>query len=329
MAAKAHAYVLLGSLIAKNPYTLLATLAAAWLPTPAPAARRNTSDFDSPECDFEGTPWHAFGAVPLDDGNCVMLLPNFLSEAEVSYLRTIKGQLRELVEPPRGERFQNAELVGPQARADPVLTAIEARIGNLTGVAPHVNDGALYMSVTRPWGNRIYEGGGNRLQNLHHDTNTAPSRFATVLMYIHSDEHELLEGGYTLFPCVRPVGDRAAGLARAEVGEQACQRLVARVSESPVRILWPKMYNDSFAPEVAEYTSALCNAEPLPAGVLRVKPQRGSAIMFMSKVGSALDAQIAPHTWHGSCKVDAGEKLTLQRFKEPHGSAGDARLGTV
>ena len=43
----------------------------------------------------------------------------------------------------------------------------------------------------------------------------------------------------------------------------------------------------------------------------------------------ALDAQIAPHTWHGSCKVDVGEKLTLQRFKEPHGSAGDARLGTV
>tara|TARA_B110001452_G_scaffold164686_2_gene137423 strand:+ start:266 stop:1186 length:921 start_codon:yes stop_codon:yes gene_type:complete len=305
-------------------------LAEAWLPTPATAARRNTSDFDSPECDFDGTPWQAFGAVPLDDGGCVLLLPSFMSEAEVTYLRTIKGQIRELIEPPRGERFQNAELVGPQARADPVLNAIEARIGNLTGVAPHANDGALYMSVTRPWRHRIYEGGGNRLQNLHHDTNTAPSRFATILMYIHSDmDSEQLEGGHTLFPCVRPAGDRAAERVRAAVGEQACQRLVARVSESPVRILWPSMYNDSFAPEVATYTSALCNAEPLPVGVLRVRPQIGSAIMFMSKVGSALDARIAPHTWHGSCKVDSGEKLTLQRFKEPHGSGGDARLGTV
>ena len=27
--------------------------------------------------------------------------------------------------------------------------------------------------------------------------------------------------------------------------------------------------------------------------------------------------------------VERGEKLTLQRFKEPHGSKGDARVGTV
>ena len=104
---------------------------------------------------------------------------------------------------------------------------------------------------------------------------------------------------------------------------------MARVKDSEARILWPSMYNDSFAPDVAEYASSLCNADPLPAGVLRVKPERGSAILFMSKVGSALDAQVAPHTWHGSCKVERGEKLTLQRFKEPHGSKGDARLGTV
>ena len=79
-----------------------------------------------------------------------------------------------------------------------------------------------------------------------------------------------LEGGETLFPCVRPAGDRASGLSRDAIGEAACERLVARVNESEARILWPSMYKDSFAPGVADYVSALCNAEPRPAGVLRV-----------------------------------------------------------
>ena len=115
-------------------------------------------------------------------------------------------------------------------------------------------------------------------------------------------------------------------------GEQACRVFVGGVGGGPVRILWPSMDNASFAPEVATYTGALCTAEPLPAGVLRVRPQIGSAIMFMSKVGNALDARIAPHTSHAHMShahmshVSSSHRSS-KWFKQGHSTHGHHRHG--
>ena len=264
-------------------------------------------------CEYEGMPWVAFGAEALDDDRCVLLLPHFLTEEEILHVRSIQRQIPQLIEPPAGERFQNVELVGSAAREDSVLRDIEWRIGNLTGIAPHSEEAALFLSVSRPW-RRVYEP-GNRLQNLHHDRYTAPARVATVLMYLHD---EGLSGGETLFPCVRPRG----GAARAADDDAICARLATRLAAGLEPILWPKGYADCWAPDIATRTSDMCVQAPPANGALRFSPRRGAALLFLSATSTDARAASMGATWHGSCRVESGEKVTLQKFKEaaPGGS---------
>lgn len=60
-------------------------------------------------------------------------------------------------------------------------------------------------------------------------------------------------------------------------------------------------------------TSDRCVA-PGASSSLRVYPRRGDALLFVSvhpESGEAL-----PQMWHAGCSLSAGEKYTVQKFKE-------------
>ena len=63
----------------------------------------------------------------------------------------------------------------------------------------------------------------------------------------------------------------------------------------------------------AAVASDLCKA-PTASG-LRIAPKRGAAVLFLSASPEA-DGGILWNMWHGGCRVQRGEKWTMQQFKE-------------
>ena len=137
-----------------------------------------------------------------------------------------------------------------------------------------------------------------------------------------------------------------------------CQRL-ERGFAGGERILWPAVYTDCFDRAAFHLASDACVDAPprdgsaATAGAavewLRVRPQRGAALVFWSasaasddsqhhgmpaeateaqhrnrRAGSFSGKEWHPHwwMWHGGCRVWRGTKWTLQKFKEVPGTPG-------
>ena len=111
----------------------------------------------------------------MDADGLVHWLPAFLNESEVQHLRAIvAGDARFAA------AYHSAEFFRPwEPRADAVTSAIETRIGELTGLPPSEHDSPLRIAVNRPWGGEAE--GTPSVRNLHHDSHERPRRVAVCL----------------------------------------------------------------------------------------------------------------------------------------------------
>lgn len=242
--------------------------------------------------------------------------------------------------------------------AHPLSTAARPRPA---GIEFHDQESPLQLSVQTPASSpkafrRILRGG-----NLHHDFNQRPRRVLSMIMYLSGDDEEAaaaadgaLEGGETVFPCVREhrsdgTGGRgfewedeeeptwwqsALGLAAEP---SMCKKLTKHFRHGRFYLQDPANLGDDVDPEkyqipdaeTAKAVTALCKAHATSvphasraapargaAAPWLMRPRRGDAVLFVSVLPE--DGTILPHMWHQGCPVRAGTKYTLQKFKEIH-----------
>ena len=191
----------------------------------------------------------------------------------------------------------------------------------------------------------------NGLRNVHHDLNNAPRRAVTALIYLTDVE----VGGHTVFPCLGQEVDRefCAALVR---GFKEGRRMLEPPDHGPKACFDPDAFGraeELCAAAVMEAAAgnrtggtaaaaaAAAAAPAAPTGTvtgaaatgaaasspssspsssssssllgLRVKPERGKAVFFTSALRDGSPDMLK---WHAGCPVLAGEKFTLQKFKE-------------
>ena len=118
----------------------------------------------------------------------------------------------------------------------PLLRSVEARVANLTGIAPHPHASGADLLLQARWPHDY-----DTNNPLHHDMNRAPRRVATVIMYLSGSDE--MSGGHTLFPCLRPRSDVAItavmwmghGMGASGCAELAHGFEVQRKRELPAR----------------------------------------------------------------------------------------------
>ena len=274
--------------------------------------------------------------LPVDVAGRLFLLPNFLAEDEVLAFRSIAeiNPSRFETKPPL--HYAYAELPAHhESSANELTRAVEERIANVTGIPAHVGDSRLQMAVTRPWSEAL-----GHIFNLHHDTNKAPRRAATVLIYLSDASSDRLEGGETIFPCLEldenhpMASDLCKRLGTAFAAGERFLRATSATHDG----------NPAFDTEAAEAASEECLRMPYShdskddiggtgvatkhmspgdqamaargrTGGLHIRPLRGAALLFFSRRDDE-EAHLIPEMWHGGCRVRQGEKWTLQLFKE-------------
>ena len=283
------------------------------------------------------------GLTRLDVAGEVYLVRDLLSRGEVDHVLARMAALRTPVRP-----HATAVISGWDNRGrvvDPLMVAVEERVANLTGIPPHGAEGMPRVTLTRPLGggSEGSSGGGGgsaaseaersssetgaaatALKNLHHDQNSVADadgrrgwkrrRAVTALVYLSDAENDGLVGGETLFPCVVRDGSSRTSDEREE---STCTRLAAAYSRGELELTMRGGFDEAAARDV----SGMCGVDRSVGGAdgggtgLRVTPRRGWAALFLS-VRPDAPAEGLPHMWHGGCAVRAGEKWTLQLFKE-------------
>lgn len=329
-------------------------------------------------------PWEEEGgeflAEQLDEFGHAFRVRDFLTSEEVAHVRSLASDRTRYKEAMPGSdvvmpnvHFQ-FKLTG-----DDVVANISARIGRLTGIPPHSEEDYAAMTVMRPWCkpheicptfrhdreraslDELARLGARRsgveTTNLHHDHNQNPRRVVTVIVYLSGGEEggdggekgsaaagTPLEGGETLFPCVRPPAKRTKGgkggggggggkpRKPAAAVSKLCAQLVKYFNGSAVRHLVPHDaqrdtsapgYPQLTAPEAAA-TYSMCSSSATPPGVVRYTPLAGSALLFLS--ASAAERRLLEHMWHGGCRVRKGQKVIIQQFKSLPSPGHDVAL---
>ena len=221
----------------------------------------------------------AMGGEQLDRKGKAFRISNFLSDEEVDYIIEL------------GLVTKGGAIPCDVSAQDPILQAIEWRLSNLTGIAPHADEEMLLQSR---WPS---EYDSNNL--FHHDTNKRSRRVATVIMYLRGAEDESngkLIGGDTLLPCLEPLlaGDERISSC-AEVAEAHKNGVRNIVFDTPI-------YREAYQ---------MCELEDY--GV-RVTPYRGTALLFAADdTPEALNP--LPETWHKGCHLRSGVKMMMTKFK--------------
>ena len=235
-----------------------------------------------------------------------------------------------------------------------VSRAVEARIGELVGLPPGPHDSPLGLTVSTPamWD----PASGGHIQNLHHDTNERPLRFATVLLYLSDAQGEGLRGGATVFPCATPsaaaVDDggvivrdggvdhgahgKEVGVPQARANGSLCSRLVEAYEQGERFLSPPNGFHRAipcFDESAARAASGHCddsardanarddNARDEARGTVGTR----SGLRVQPESGAALvffsrssnGDRDFPTMWHGGCRVSRSIKVTLRQFKEP------------
>ena len=303
---------------------------------------KNNGQSATNDATFSVQPHLFASATSLDAHGLSYLVPNFLTESEVRYFRALGQANSELF--PASSSYESVMLPRFwETEATEMMSLIEEKIARLTGIAMHPGDSPLQLAVSRPW-----DGARGQIFNVHHDTNHAPRRVATVLIYLSDARDDGLEGGETLFPCLSPAhrddaDASAASAASADImSSDLCSRLSAGFEQGErfLRVTSSSEANRCFDEVAAKSASDACLAfsgvastrdTELAAGQaaagehsghadangrIKVEPKRGAALLFVSASPYDPTAAALPEMWHGGCRVRRGEKWTLQQFKE-------------
>ncbi|KAL1500424.1 hypothetical protein AB1Y20_013081 [Prymnesium parvum] len=232
----------------------------------------------------------------------IFYFPNFLPAEASSYLRaTSEGKLRESrVFGTDSWSSQTAGVVDKTSRSSTMYTLnatemsretirrFRDRVAHETKMGWDHQEGIQVQRYTSSEGGEFYD--------AHYDSpDMARKRLATLVAYLEDTP----EGGETIFPLVqRPHIVAAAGQAAAR----------APLSLDQLKELGRERFAAACADESSEY--------------LRIKPRRGSAILFYS---FHPDGSFDPLSLHGSCPVRRGEKWIAQQWvrdvvQRPHES---------
>ena len=219
-------------------------------------------------------------------------------------------------------------------RASDVQLVIEHRMAQVTGLPFRAVEQPIQFTETVRWdaapsAESSYLPSGN----IHHDLNNRPRRAVTLIIYLtgeaaepQDEEEEPPAGGETIFPCLRPAdGGRAAGAAADDEHERACARLKRHferglrilthpASHAAARMDQPGISVSSAALDrVARHVSDACHDPAADERMVRVRPVRGDALLFLSVAANGTELW---QSWHAGCEVRRGAKRILQKFKE-------------
>ncbi|CAE8633781.1 unnamed protein product [Polarella glacialis] len=200
-----------------------------------------------------------------------------------------------------------------------LILRIETRLAALTGGPIHDDEVALVGTLTPPDKSLVATGSSCTVAEhlgLHVDTNAAPWRFCTAIIYL-SSLGDGLEGGETVFPAALPLGGEALPSEASERAVEAAGRLLE---------LGIVHTDKALSPSAREAARELLDAARPEGPGLRVKPEEGSVCIFWTRQD---DGEIDRFSWHGGAPVaqDAAGgggqnsqpsdwKWTLQKFKE-------------
>ena len=275
----------------------------------------------------------------------VYLAPNFVSPSELTTLRSIGQNIRN-VQPSTDQNRGNLtqaffvdEYFGTNAgttSAPPFLLELEARITNVTGIPSHRDETSLLFTSQTPQPNAPSSVG-----YLHHDKNGRARRSVTMLLYLTTTTNDT-HGGHTLFPALsRHLIDPLASMApnsenSGDSGHSAAYQLPKgwRQPTSTVRNIAQRLSRGYHQGHLTLTDGSYGNARVMwdrtafklvqnectlartgKNHALAIAPKAGDAVFFWS---SYPDGRTNPLMFHTACvAVGGAAREAMQKFKEP------------
>lgn len=188
-------------------------------------------------------------------------------------------------------------------REDKVLNIVEQRMANFTGVPASMFEDLLQMSHDFPVAHDL-----RRNPNLHHDKNMGAPRYVTVLTYL--TEVPVGGGGHTIFPALAPTPEKPG--SQQEWNKTFHEIFRSSFSGMKIGMEWPKVQVGPETPKGSELSSACDAVNRNSLAYFAVRPIPGRAVFFWHEDP---DGNPLPEQFHAGCPVLAGEKISLQKFK--------------
>jgi len=264
----------------------------------------------------------------------VMYYENFLTDEESDYFKNKAPQLQGWDD---SINYTSVYFNDNAIHTDKIVNRIEWRIAGLTGIMPHYDQEALCIHRIKPQPDVMA-----RVDNIHHDKANKPYTTVTVLMYLADTEL----GGETVFPCnlnkstVHLCKRSFEGKARWHNGirtvvegvvhysgnnnngkkskvekemkklKEITSNFCAATKDNPARTTFNNVNN-------SEQNKFIDNVVISGNGGLKVKPKKGSAIMFWHDYPGHSGIGVGDYlAWHAGCQPYIGEKWTMQKFSE-------------
>ena len=267
---------------------------------------------------------------------------NFLTDDECEYF---KNKAPELEDWDDTRSYTSVYFKDSAFYNNEMVNKIEWRIAGITGIMPHYDQEALCIHKIKP----EPDINKKRLDNIHHDKANKPWTTVTVLMYLADTEL----GGETIFPCnlnqstsnlcrrsfngrarwhngkrtvvegvIHYTGENNNGKkSKVEKEMKKLRDITSDLCAETYTSLKDNNNDDMNTEQLAESVSQ--NVEYLSSvtkhgqGALKVKPKKGSAIMFWhDNVGFSGLGVGDPLAWHTGCHPYTGTKWTMQKFSE-------------
>ncbi|CAE6955437.1 NMA111, partial [Symbiodinium sp. KB8] len=253
-------------------------------------SRRNVefdeSSVPAPEEDFH----------VVEKGDNIAEYEAFLSDAEVKYLLAFVEGVGWGASSAPGAQLPVEGYIAA-ARMDPVISRIEKRIANITGVPAHPHEDILSIVRTNPR-NLEPRGGYFPPAGLRHDSDSRPHRSWTLLVFLEVPE----EGGRIIFPVAGPAPRDGEQSERHRQFHRGLQEQFGGAKQNYSRSV-------RFDPSMEHPFMDLIEESCRGSYGVAVTPKPGSALLFPSDSASR-------RTWYGECNVINGSKVTLQKYKE-------------
>ena len=237
----------------------------------------------------------------------VFLVEDFLTEQEINHVISVAAE-HFTAEMGGSTAWRTAgQYMSTELRSwadDTVLRGIEERIARWVKIPVHAGESALMVGYTPPARQSASEPSGHRrlLENVHHDTNTAPHRVMTSLIYLT----EVADGGETVFPGL--TADPNAAEPDAVAGVRGALEDAFHAGE---RILFAPPDRGCFNASLFAKCEAQCRAG---SAALSIRPRRGSSVFFAS---AGPDGVPDPAMWHGGCEVRSTGGKWTQKANAP------------
>ncbi|CAE7801736.1 P4H7 [Symbiodinium microadriaticum] len=232
----------------------------------------------------------------VEKGDNIAEYEAFLSDAEVKYLLAFVEGVGWGASSAPGAQLPVEGYIAA-ARMDPVISRIEKRIANITGVPAHPHEDILSIVRTNPR-NLEPRGGYFPPAGLRHDSDSRPHRSWTLLVFLEVPE----EGGRIIFPVAGPAPRDGEQSERHRQFHRGLQEQFGGAKQNYSRSV-------RFDPSMEHPFMDLIEESCRGSYGVAVTPKPGSALLFPSDSASR-------RTWYGECNVINGSKVTLQKYKE-------------